>query len=469
MADRPLPPEFRSEVIRPVLKTLTAGESCSLVGVGSSGKSNVARHLTRLDVRQHHLGELAQTDLYLYVNCVKLLDYSAQSIHSHILEALPRATQETGSEMKALNPKLETWLEQAAKAASPDRVRHILEEAIAAAFQAGARQMVVTLDDFDPVVINAPARVLNSLRALRDDFKSRFMYVTITRRELAFLRDADEYQDFHEIISPTTLAVGPYRAADAELMIERLALRWSLPQTLNEKEKQRLLEASGGHAGLLKAMLLATQRDHYVSLMAPNLIEKMRGYKEVEPECQKIWESLEAEETADLLALASRHKPVGEGLPLLQRKGLIRPRSDGAYDLFSPLFFNFVRDTWAEGRFTIILVPGQKTIRIGDRVINDLNEIEFRLFACLYEHQGTSVPRPDLIREMIEGEAGQPLFPVRPERRLDSYMTEIKHKVDTPDQEYVIYEPEGYYRLRGAHEPHHPRPTSSAHRPGDSD
>lgn len=469
MADLPLPPEFRSEVIRPLLTALNAGESCSLVGVGSSGKSNVARHLTRLDVREHHLEDLAETNLYLYVDCVKLLDYSAQSLHSLILEALPHAAKEAGPELKVLIPKLETWLEQATNTASADRVRHFLEEAIAAAFQAGVRRIVVTLDDFDPVVVNAPARVLNGLRALRDDFKSRFMYVAVTRRELGFLREAEVYQDFHELISPTTIPVGPYREEDAEHMIERLALRWSLPRTLGENEKQRLLEVSGRHAGLLKAILLTTQRDQFVSILASDLIEKLRGHKEVEPECLKIWESLEEDETTDLLALASRHKPMGEGLRSLQRKGIIRQRSDGAYDLFSSLFFNFVRETWAEERFTIRLIPGQKTVRIGNRVINDLNEIEHRLFACLYEHQGTSVTRQDLIREMIEEEAGHPIFPGRPERRLDSYMTEIKHKVDTTDQEYVIYEPEGYYRLRGPQEPHPPRQNSSPHRQVDSD
>jgi len=72
----------------------------------------------------------------------------------------------------------------------------------------------------------APAPVLKSLRALRDDFKRKIMFVTVTRRELEYLRDPVEVEDFLELVAPaTTIAVGPYSETDARFMIQRLGAR----------------------------------------------------------------------------------------------------------------------------------------------------------------------------------------------------------------------------------------------------
>jgi ABC-type protease/lipase transport system fused ATPase/permease subunit len=46
----PIPVSFRAETVQQVVRLLRSGESCALVGVGSSGKSNIARHLARPDI-----------------------------------------------------------------------------------------------------------------------------------------------------------------------------------------------------------------------------------------------------------------------------------------------------------------------------------------------------------------------------------------------------------------------------------
>ena len=47
-----LPPvRYREEIFDTVSELLRAGESCALVGVSGSGKSSLAHHLTRADVR----------------------------------------------------------------------------------------------------------------------------------------------------------------------------------------------------------------------------------------------------------------------------------------------------------------------------------------------------------------------------------------------------------------------------------
>ena len=447
MPDLPLPVEFRGEIIEPLLNSLRGGESCSLIGVGSSGKSNLMRHLARLDVREHYLGETARSMLAVYVDCAKLTDYTIRSLHSLILEAASNAVQESGPDVAALHPKLESLWEQAAEAAVPDKARRALEEAIVSVLRAGITQVFVILDDFDHVVQNAPGPVLNSLRALRDNFKAQLMYITVTRRELAFLRDENEYQDFHELVCCGTMPIGPYRESDARVMMDRLVSRWGL-SPLSEAERQRLWEASGGHAGLLRAILWTTRHDQRVDLLSPGLIQDLRGDKDVEPECMKIWESLEENERKELQALVGQSGPLGLAIRPLERKGLIRRRLlDGTFDIFSPVLADFVRGTLPAGRVPIKLVREQHQVLVEGRTY-DLTTVEYQLLDYLNDARGHAVSRQKLIKVMMEVEQTIKTInaPRNPEHRLDSHMDGLRRKINV-GREYIIREPDGRYRL----------------------
>jgi ABC-type protease/lipase transport system fused ATPase/permease subunit len=48
-------PNYRQEIITPITRNITAGESCSIVGVASTGKSNLFRFLIRPGVCQRYL------------------------------------------------------------------------------------------------------------------------------------------------------------------------------------------------------------------------------------------------------------------------------------------------------------------------------------------------------------------------------------------------------------------------------
>lgn len=48
------PLSYRSELLEKVIVHLLAGECCSLIGIASVGKSNLARFLQRRDVQLHY-------------------------------------------------------------------------------------------------------------------------------------------------------------------------------------------------------------------------------------------------------------------------------------------------------------------------------------------------------------------------------------------------------------------------------
>jgi hypothetical protein len=85
MPDLLLPLTFRAELIQLITEAIGAGECCALVGVGSSGKSNVVRFLRdRADARDYYFGDAARRLLWIMVDCNALDGYDEHSLFTAI-------------------------------------------------------------------------------------------------------------------------------------------------------------------------------------------------------------------------------------------------------------------------------------------------------------------------------------------------------------------------------------------------
>src|ERR1700694_5786347 len=115
MPELPIPVGFRAETLQQVVRLLRSGESCAVVGVGSSGKSNVARHLARADVRKEYFGPEAESTLIVYLNCKPLARPAPLDFFLHALAQLARPTGSHEGGLHQEQPALEA-LWQAAEA-----------------------------------------------------------------------------------------------------------------------------------------------------------------------------------------------------------------------------------------------------------------------------------------------------------------------------------------------------------------
>ena len=52
MKGEPLPITYRAPEVKQILAAVQAGDSCSVIGIGSVGKSNLMRFLQREDVHR---------------------------------------------------------------------------------------------------------------------------------------------------------------------------------------------------------------------------------------------------------------------------------------------------------------------------------------------------------------------------------------------------------------------------------
>jgi hypothetical protein len=445
--DLSLPVTFRGEIIQKLLDLLKQGESCSLIGVGSSGKSNVVRHINRADVREYYLGGHAQNVLYLYVNCTELTEtlYTAHGLYCLILDVMRKAVRDHQPGAGEQHTVLRALWKEAIESDSDALARSNLEDAFQNVFRTGVEQVFISLDDFDLFFAKAPASAVNSLRAFRDDYKVQLAYVTVTRRELGYLRDPSNVEDFLELVVPTTtFPAVPYSEPDARFMIKRLAGRENPPRTLSDLEEVVLMGLSGRHAGLLR-MIYKVTRDQF-QLMSPNLPDLLRGHPAIVEECEKIWSSLIEDEQHSLEAVASECQSAGEDLGALLAKGVVRTRPDETYAVFSPVFARFVVDRLRRQWLPITLMPGQQ-VRVYGRDVTNLNDIEYRLLSFFVDQYPKSVTWDQLLEEMHKAEAGQPQGGGPPNRRLRVCLDEIKHKIEFEDQKYVLRLPDGRVRL----------------------
>jgi len=424
------PVSFRRELIKAVLDVLMAGESCSLVGVGSSGKSNVARHLARREVLAYHLGDQSAGCLSVLVNCTHLAEYTLAALHTLILDALLHALNDALPAHSAeVIARVAVLRDQAIESALAERARINLQEALVAAFRSGFERIFVLLDDFDHVVQRAPPSVLNSLRPLRDNHKGRLMYVTFTRRELGYLRDEAEFQELHELVAANPIAVGSYSDNDARAMVQQLSEQWELSSKLSATTVETLLAWSGNHPGLLRAILAAMRRS---SSRPPDAsLARLQSDYNVMSECERIWESLEAEEHVALISIARQGRAAYDELKPLLAKGLVeRSLSDG-YRIRSPLFAAFVKEqTRPEGGHGLFeFDPARNEARIYGHVIRALDSVELSLLRRICQCYPQSAARAQLLADMQASETLPRRYSGSPDARLSQYLMGLKRRL----------------------------------------
>lgn len=446
MAELAIPVEYRAEVIQPILELLLSGESAALVGVGSSGKSNIARHLKRPDARAYYLGAEETRTLVVFLNCKAYAHAAPPDFYLYALDQLEQALESSTNHARVSD----LWN---AAQASPERLaKRNLNRGCDRVVSAGIEHIICLMDDCDELLTHAAPVLFTDLRELRDNHKNQLVYLTVTRREPAFLRHNDkEFEDFFELMDASghIFPLPPYTPADGYHMVRRLAARQTPPRPVLEAEIKRLYELSGGHAGLIRTMFFAARAG--TDVLGQNIIDKMGNNAEVEAECLKIMDSLEESERATLRQIAQGKTPAPDGLRRLIRRGLVLERVGRAPEIFSPVFEHSLRQKPAEATatsatFQFEFLGGGQTRVNGQTVA--LTRVEIMLLQHLWANQSKPCPVPELFTTMRAAEADEVAVhraPGPPPIRLSHYMTRLKDKLGPAVGQYLHTNGQAYW------------------------
>ena len=380
---------YRAAEAHQVMGWIKAGQSGCLIGLRGAGKSNFLRFLLRQDVRQRYLGRGDADFALVLVDLLALVEPAEWAVYELMLDRLA-GTEEIAEEMVSLHPEV-------GRSRDPLTAQRTFEQCIDVLCQRSARRIVLLFDEFDGVFRTFDPPLFRGLRAIRDAHKGQISYVVVVTDDLACLRDdLTTVEHFYRLVSRNVCGLGPYSEPDARGMIHYLASRRSIE--LSTGDTARLVELSGGHAGLLKAILSLLWDAGQESKVA-DLATVLKGDPGIQAECRKVWDSLSESEQAALCALTSGGQPGSHILRRLKRKGLV-PEGRPETSLFSPLFADFVRRQAPPLTKSVIIGRSPRKVQIEGRRIENLTELEFEMLCYLYEQRGRVCTKDELIENV---------------------------------------------------------------------
>jgi DNA-binding winged helix-turn-helix (wHTH) protein len=428
-AKQDLPLTFQAESVQSIMRCVAAGDSCAVIGIGSVGKSNLLRFLLRDDVRQTYLGGEGATYLFVYVDGNKLLKPTLGGLVELVLHQIGLALAQRGVEPSVVQA-IDDLHQKSADRKTRSLALRYLDRALSVVIQQLGLRLVLLLDEFDELARTMPPRGFAALRALRDDYKYRLMYVVATRLELNRLREnMAEIEMFDELVSPQTFWLGLYSEEDARWNLSRLMARhkFNLPAEVIDQ----LLSLTGRHPGLLR------EAYRVVREQPPDLGQALAGNPQIQAECQRIWLSLAADEQQALVTLAAgvAFQPQQAGaLTRLRRKGLVSGRGESEASFFSPLFSAYLKQQQPVAGVRIYIDPQRRTLWLDGREVKGFTPLEYRLVAYLAQKQGQICSRDELAEHLYPEEMAPDGIGVA-DTRLDSLVKRVRKRIEPDLQE----------------------------------
>lgn len=361
------PLDFRRDEVQYVTDRWRAGDCCSLVGVGSVGKSNLLLHLGSPDVQKTYL-QIANEN-----------DFKAVIINPNMLGPLPPVTPETeqfrcwaGYELIMHRLVMAFYPFEHINRADAERFYALyhtlqdgtnplytymglryLEQGLNILFRYNV-QIVLMFDEFEDMLKHLPPKFFQTLRGLRDANKRRLSYLTFTRAPLTHLvhvydLPSSEMEPFTELFTDNILYVGPYNELDARRMINDLMSRNN--KQYPEASIRFLMWATGNYAGLLRsglrlldAFVITDVRDSHNE----ELLRQLTSRRTIRDECAVLWASLTdiEKQTLKMVAQIIPYQATADteqAINMLVQKRLLRvERPQNVLHIEPPVFRMFI-------------------------------------------------------------------------------------------------------------------------------
>ncbi len=417
---------YRRAEASQVMSWIRAGQSGCLIGLRGAGKSNFLRFLLHDDGRQIYLGQGSADFALVHVDLLALTECATWAFYELMVERLAAQLRAAGAEPPVMK---EIAAEQRVITRTKDSLmaQRAVEQCLNVACQRSG-QIALIFDEFDAVFRALDPSVFRSLRAMRDAHKGQVSYLIVVSDELPFLRDdLTEVEHFCRLVSRNVCSLGPYTDADARQMITHLAAQRSIE--LSGEDIVRLIELSGGHAGLLKTMLsLRGTAPAESDRRSDNM--SLKDDPAVRAECQKVWHSLSESEQVGLCAVVSSAPVEASTLRRLKLKGLVRASGPHSATLFSPLFADFCRQQMqpAQERVVVDRALGMALVD-GQRV--ELTELEFEILGYLYDRRGHVCTKDELIANVYHQQYARTEGGMD-DARLQTLISRLRSKVEPP-------------------------------------
>jgi len=402
----------RAEDLQYIVRCVQQGQCCSVVGPSNTGKSILVKSLLTEDVRQRCAQSGIGSPAVAFVDCLEAAE-SEQALYELLLRSILEALEVSNAREPTVDA-VRTLYSGLLDSATAVAIGSLFARSMRASMRETETGLIVILDEFDDIFQALSPWPFRQLRALRDRYGDRLCYVLATSHHLERLRADPDTYEFRELFHPRTRVLRPLGAADAERFVAYLAEKQgALPRP---EHAALAIELSGGHPGLMERIYGLLRR----GIPSPSLSRKamaaeLSEQRPIQKECRRLWEELEDEERAGLLAL-TRGKNLLAGTVQrqgLESKGLVIESATGDLTIFSPVFGAFVeqesdtrqpmvrRGVWYDAERRQVQLDGQDITR-------ELSGDQYALLAFMGQRPGVVCTKDEVAQavwpdQLMEG------------------------------------------------------------------
>lgn len=414
-------------LLREILNKLSRERCVSIVGLSNSGKSTLMRSLASQRCADH-LSELRGSPTsMIYVDCNRAVAMSAQAFHEIVLRSIIEAL--ASADHFNFRDSIQTYHQTVTEADQPFHASLAFNLALTELCEGDAPHICLVIDEFDEIYASLDERALINMRALRDRFRERLLFVVATARSLPHAREGEIEGEFAEMFARATYQMPPLTDPQARAALERI-----YGTALDKHDHYICCEFSGGHLGLLVACAGALAE----LKAAGGEISVNRVEQRAEPsaECLKIWGQLTASEKELLTELAG-DEASGLAAPQVQqltRLGLVK---DGR--IFSPIFSRYVQ---RRSRGPYVMEEGVSVDSDSGDVWVDgvripiLTDLEFRLMELLEERVDKLTDKYMIVTQVW----GEDYLEEVDDARVEKLISRLRSKIepDPANPRYLI-------------------------------
>jgi hypothetical protein len=337
--------DYRHEVLSRFFKFVQSTESFHLIGAASMGKTRLLDFLMRKEVQDYYLKTDASQHWLIRVDLNRLAVQNEIWAFYELLLSSILLDLNNHENIENLNQEIAQLDSQVIQSRDLLMSLRFFELAVNKLCHVYELKLCFLFDEFDEAYRTLPKDVFRQLRAVRDANKNRVSFGLFLRDLPELLRVPIDNESFYELLSRNLIGLGPYNRADALRILDQIEARRQY--ALSGEQREKFLEASGGHAGIMQALMSSLMEEprSFPPFSQPNWAELTSQLAPVKEECRKIFEGLRKEEQETLRSFARTEydKLTPLLIKSLAAKGVLR-HDNGLTRFFCRIFEHYVRN-----------------------------------------------------------------------------------------------------------------------------
>src|SRR5690242_7102623 len=303
---RPVPLYRPNDVAR-LTEMVAAGHCVTVVGLSNFGKSTLLRGLSSLACASTYQEKTSRQPLFVYIDCNRMLELTLQGFYEVILRAILDVLP---SEAASVRERIEARYRRIVEPESNFGVPLAFTDSIVELMDHTSLDVILLLDEFDDVLHGLDPRLFLNMRALKDRYNERLVYVTATVQRMVMIRsESDHVAEFGELFGPNEVFLRPLEPEQtAQLASDPFV---EAHDKLDDAERDYIWQIAGGHPGRTQTVgqtLLRVESGAQILYQQQALSmaeQSLKHSRLVRNEISKLWGQIAEDEREALIMLVS--------------------------------------------------------------------------------------------------------------------------------------------------------------------